>query len=175
MPESSPPIPQLYARYCIPLTVDRYELRQPVIPLPSTALATTTPATTLDVTNTDHDQILTSGVVPPHLKLFYMPKIVKNGTSYRICQFRYCEEKSEWVWMSLAQPLSYPDLTRVRPRLRIPCPSLEQKFDLEEVLDFLRTYNIRENGSYYKAAVGDDSTARGYGPKGTSAPSKACK
>ena len=104
-----------------------------------------------------------------------MPKIVKSGATYRICQFRYCEEKSDWIWMSLAQPLSYPDLTKVRPRLRIPCPTLEQKFDLEEVLDFLRTHNIRENGSYYKAGVGDDSTGRGYGPKGASAPSTSRK
>ena len=161
------------------MTIDRYELRQPIIPLPTTALATTTTSTTsttsFDANAIDHTAIMNSGDVPSHLKLFYMPKIVKDGNSYRICQFRYSEDKGSWTWMCLGQPLSYPDTTKVRPRLRIACPSVEQKFDFEEVLDFLCIYNTRENGTFYRAAIGDGSTGRGYGERGTASPSRKRK
>ena len=140
----------------------------PIIPL-STSTATTSTTTTtttppIDVNTIDHQAILASGVdVPPHLKLLYMPKVVRDGSTCRIIQLRYLKPKKKFVWMSFAQPILYPDPSREKPRLRIPAPNLTVKFDYEDMMNFTRFYNIESDGSYYRAAMGDPADARGYG------------
>ena len=167
MPESNPVVPQLIARQCIPLDVEHYVVNYPIVPLATTSDAptTTTTATTTtgDVSDVDHEAVIATGVVPPHLKLFYMPKVIREGSTCRIVQFRFLKSKNRFVWMSFAQPLLHPDPNQVKPRLRIPAPNLVAKFEVEDMMNFLRFYNIESDGSYYKAAIGDPLDARGYG------------
>ena len=107
--------------------------------------------------------MLASGNVPPHLKLFYMPKVIREGSTTRIVQFRYCKPKGKFVWMSFAQPVLDSSTPNAKPRLRIPAPNLVIKFEYEDMMNFLRFFNTESDGSYYRAAIGDPLDARGYG------------
>ena len=138
-----------------------YPILPPTTTTTTTSTTTTTPPTSVD--DIDHQAILASGVVPPHLKLLYMPKVVRDGSTSRIIQLRYSKPKNKFVWMSFGQPLLYPDPSRVKPRLRLPAPSLDVKFDYEDMMNFTRFHNIESDGSYYRAGVGDPLDARGYG------------
>ena len=69
-----------------------------------------------------------------------------------------------------AQPIRPPTTTQVHPQLRISCPSLDKKFAIEEILDFSRHFNVRPDGTYYRATVERIFDGRGYGPFGLPAP-----
>ena len=108
--------------------------------------------------------------IPPHLEPQFIPKIHRDGNSVRLCQYRYDDQQKRFVHQTLAQPLRDPTPGQINPQLRISCPTLDKKFVMEEVLDFLRFYNIRSDGSYYKATPERIHDGRGYGEKGLVAP-----
>ena len=164
MPESDPQVPHLYARNCIPVDVEHFVVNYPIIPLSTTPTTTSTTTTSFDIDDIDAQAVLASNVSPPpHLKLLFMPKVVRDGSTCRIIQLRFLKSKNKFVWMSFGQPLLYPDPSRDKPRLRLPAPSLDVKFDYEDMMNFTRFNNIESDGSYYRAAVGDPLDARGYG------------
>ena len=73
------------------------------------------------------------------------------------------------MWMHLVHPITPPTSTRDLT-FRNPSTNLEEKLEFEEIIHFLRFYNTNSDGSFYLAGVGDRSSARGYGERGTFTP-----
>ena len=166
--------PQLYARYAIPLAVDRYEIGYGVLPLP--VVSTTVPTGTATPFTPAEQQTLLACApndIPPHLAPYFIPKLVRSGNVVRLGQVRYDEDAKRYCWQVFAQPLRQPTATTVRPQLRVSCPNLDKKFPMEEIIHFTRQYNIRPNGTYYKATPERVCDGRGYGEYGKVAPTVA--
>ena len=167
--------PQLYARHAVPVTVERYEVGYGVLPLPTTATSTstaTTAGTTTPISPADQEILKNCGPddIPPHLAPYFTPKLIRDGTSVRLGQVRFDETTQRFCWQVFAQPLRMPTERTVHPQLRISCPSVDKKFDMEAIIHFTRHYNIRSNGSYYKATPERVCDGRGYGTHGAIAP-----
>ena len=187
----------LYSRYCIPLDTDAYEVGFACVPLSmsdgtsttttSATTTATTPSKPLALTAEQHSEHFQSGTVPPHLALYYAPKVVKVGTTLRVCQLRYNRSTNAVEWMCLAHALApTTSADAFKPKLRIKCASLEKKFTYEDILKFLRHYNIESDGTFYAASADTSNDAAGYtrvvtGKDGseryvtTSFPDKDCK
>ena len=123
----------------------------------------TTPAEHLALLNCSPDDI------PAHLEPQFVPKIIREGSTIRLCQYRFDEQQKEFTWQTLAQPLRDPTPSHL-VRLRISSPNLDKKWAMEEILDFLRFFNTRPDGSYYKATPEKIHDGRGYGEFGLVAP-----
>ena len=166
-------LPDLYPRYMLPLAVEKYEIKFGVLPLSSVTSTTSTPMVVSTPNTPDEHLALLHCApdnIPPHLAPQFIPKVIREGTTVRLCQYRYDEQRKEFTHQTLAQPLRDPTPGQIRPHLRISCPSLDKKFCMEEVLDFLRFYNIRSDGSFYRATPERIHDGRGYGPNGLVAP-----
>ena len=159
-----------YSRYCIPMDTDAYEIGFACVPLSMTTgtTTTTTPTTTststpLPLTADQHSEHFKAGSVPPHLALYYAPKVVKVGTTLRICQLRYNRTTNNIEWMCLAHALSpNTSVDSFKPKLRVKCPSLEKKFTCEDILNFLRYYNVESDGTFYAASIDTSNDAAGF-------------
>lgn len=159
-----------YSRYCIPLDTDAYEVGFACVPLCMSATSTSTTTTTttpapgpLPLTDEQHSAHFKSGSIPPHLALYYAPKVVKVGTTMRVCQFRYNRLTNKPEWMCLAHALA-PDTaaTTMKPKLRVKCATLDKKFTFEDLMKFLRYYNIESDGSFYAASADTRHDAAGF-------------
>ena len=164
--------PQLYARHCIPLNTGVYEVLWGVLPLPdapstSTALAS---ESSLPSTPSEHAALLSSTEIPAHIQPFFVPKLLREGNTVKLYQLRFDERQNKFCYHVLAQPLRQPTATTINPQLRLSCPSVERKFDVEDILNFLRYRNIRPDGTYYAATPETIPDGRGYGPHGNIAP-----
>ena len=168
----------LYPRYMVPVPVDRYEIKFDVIPIPttSTTTSTTTPIA-FPTTPEEHAALLNCAPedIPAHLKPQFAPKLLREGSTVRLYQWRYDEQRKAFCWQSYAQPIRPPTTTQVNPQLRITCPGLDKKFMTEEIIDFTRHYNLRPDGTYYRATPERIYDGRGYGPHGLPAPTTAGK
>ena len=163
----------LYSRYCIPVDTSAYEVGFACVPLsmttetPSTTTTATTAATTpsapLVLSDDQHSEHFKTGSVPPHLALYYAPKVVKVGTTLRICQLRFNRATNTVEWMCLAHAVApTTSVDAIKPKLRVKCSSLEKKFTHEDMLKFLRHYNIESDGSFYAASADSSNDAAGY-------------
>ena len=177
---SPPGKPQLYAKYLIP-RADEYVLDFGVLPLPTTVASTTSSTTTVSTSTTDAPAppsnvaiLLSEAPIPSHQTHFFVPKLIRDRGTVRLVHYRYDEQRKCFCWQVMAQPLREP--TSKKPSFRISCPNLDRKFDFESVFWFIRDYNIRADGTYYKACAGPVKTnCRGYGKLGTFAPDTDCK
>ena len=157
------------------MAVERFEINFGVLPsTTATASTSTLPPTSLPNTPDEHLALLNCDPndIPPHLAPQFIPKIQRDGNTVRLCQYRFDEQRKQFVHQTLAQPLRDPTPGQLHPQLRISCPTLDKKFVMEEVLDFLRFHNIRPNGTFYKATPEKIHDGRGYGEKGLVAPPK---
>ena len=156
------------------MPVERYEVKFTVIPS-STATTTTSvpPTTSLPSTPEAHLALLHCAPedIPPHLAPQFIPKVIRDGNTVRLCQYRFDEQRKEFTHQTLAQPLRDPTPTQVHQQLRISCPTLDKKLNVEELLDFLRFHNIRPDGTYYRCTPERIHDGRGYGEQGLCAPS----
>ena len=160
--------PSLVARHAIPLNMDRYEIGFGVYDPSTAATTSTTPPTmstssTLPATTSSHKEILDSGEIPDVLAPYFIPRIVRDGTTVRLIQLRFDEQQGRFCWQSLAQPLKSTTTAPVRPYLRLSCPDLISKFDYEAMLHFLRYHNTRPDGTYYVATPERLPVNTGYG------------
>ena len=164
--------PQLYARFCIPLNLGVYEVNFGVLPLDTpTTVAGVASESSLPSTTEEHAALLASTTLPPHIQPFFIPKLLREeGKTVRLYQMRFDEQQKRFRYHVLAQPLREPTAKTVKPQLRISCPSIDKKFDVENVLNFLRYYNTRSDGSYYVATPEVIPDGSGYGPYGAVAP-----
>ena len=149
-----------------------------MLPLPDATASTsttTTGATTEPISPADQEILKNCGPddIPPHLAPYFIPKLIRDSTTVRLGQVRYDETTKRYCWQVFAQPLRLPTPTTVHPQLRISCPSLDKKFDTEAIMWFTRHYNLRPDGTYYKATPERVNDARGYGPHGLIAPTTA--
>ena len=164
--------PDLYPRFIIPCAVEKYEISFKVLPPSSTTTTTsTTTPVALPQTPSEHLSLLHCDPedIPAHIAPQMIPKIIRDGNTVRLCQYRFDEQQKAFVFHTLAQPLRDPT-PGSNPQLRISCPNLDKKFEFEEILDFLRFYNLRPDGTYYRATPERIHDARGYGDKGLPAP-----
>lgn len=158
----------------IPMAVERYEIGFGVLPLPTTTTTTsTTTPTAFPTTPEEHAALLNSAYddIPTHLALQFNPKLLRDGSAVRMYQWRYDDQQRKFCWQTFAQPLRPPTTTKVNPQLRISCPGLDKKLNMDEIIHFLRYYNTRENGSYYKSTPEKMYDGHGFGPNGLTAPS----
>ena len=174
--------PQLYAKYVIPLNMDRFELGFGVHPLPSTMEAATasTSATSVATTTSSEipdftPEILDVAELPAHLAPHFAPKLIRVQNVVRLVQYRFDEQQRKFCWHTMSQPLRDPSATIAKPSFRISCPHLDRKFDFESVFWFLRHYNVRKDGTYYRATPETIADGRGYGKHGAIAPDTECK
>ena len=167
--------PQMFAKYMIPDNQDRYELGFGVVPLSDTVSATTSTTSTTTTTTTAPSipdftpDILDVSELPAHLAPFFAPKLIRVQKVVRVVQYRYDEQQKKFCWHVMSQPLREPSLV-AKPAFRISCPSLDRKYDFESVFWFLRHYNIRKDGSYYRATPETIPDGKGFGEHGTFAP-----
>ena len=167
----------------LPLNSDRFEIGFGVVPLPtvteptpSTSTSTTSVATTPEIAIPDFTpDILDCENLPAHLETHFAPKLVRVQNVVKMVQYRFDEQQKKFCWHVLKQPLREPATTMVKPAFRISCPNLDKKFDFESVFWFLRHFNIRRDGSFYRASPEVIPPSRGYGERGTFAPSTDCK
>ena len=164
----------MYPRHIVPVAVERYEIGFGVLPLPpaTTTTSTTTP-TTLPTTPDEHSALLNSDYddIPPHVALQFVPKLLRDGSTVRMYQWRYDEQQRKFCWQTFAQPIRPPTTTQVHPQLRISCPGLDKKYSVEDTIQFCRHYNIRQDGTFYRATPEKIHDGRGYGPNGLPSPS----
>lgn len=143
-------------------------------PLPSTTSTTTptTVATTNPISPADQELLKTCGPddIPSHLAHYFTPKLIRDGNTVRLCQVRFDEATQRYCWQVFAQPLRMPTEKTVHPQLRISCPSLDKKFDMEAIIHFTRHRNLRADGTYYKATPERIMDGKGYGKHGLVAP-----
>ena len=161
--------PQLYAKHVVPVNQDRYEVGFGVVPLPTTSTTTTATTSTTTIPTFTPD-ILDVDELPAHLVPFFAPKVIRVQNTVRLVQYRFDEQQKDFCWQTMSQPLREPSTTIAKPAFRISCPNLDKKFDFESVFWFLRHYNIRKDGTYYKATPETVCDARGYGKYGSLAP-----
>ena len=133
-------------------------------PSTTTTTATTTPVSRpLTLTDAEHSAHFKSGSIPPHLTLYYAPKVVKVGSTLRVCQYRYNRTTNSTEWMCLAHALApNTPADSFKPKLRVKCTSLEKKFTYEDFMKFLRFYNIESDGTFYAASADSSNDAAGY-------------
>ena len=166
-------LPALYPRYIVPVAVERYEINYDVIPLPSTTptTSTTTPIA-FPTTTEEHVALLNCDPesIPTHLAPQFAVKLLRNGNTVRLYQWRFDDQQKRFCWHTFAQPIRPPTTTTINPQLRISCPGLDKKFSMEEIIDFGRYFNIRSDGSFYRATPVRIYDGRGYGPHGLPAP-----
>ena len=168
--------PQLFARFCIPVNQDVYEFNSTVVPLSTTTSTTTTSTSastqsvSLPSTSAEHLELLHCEEIPAHIAPYFIPKVIREGTVVKLVQYRYDAQRKAFCWHVLAQPLREPKPGQTKPQLRLTCPNLDKKFTIEEVLDFLRYFNINSDGSYYKATPEVFHPGRGFGKRGDFAP-----
>ena len=130
----------------------------------------------MDNTTDAHKELLASETVPEHIKPFLIPKLVREGSTVRLVQYRFDERQQRFCWQSLAQPVNPSSTSSIRPYLRLPCPSIESKHDFEEILWFLLHHNTRPDGTYYIAVpAGTVPPSRGYGSRSEYSPTTECK
>ena len=166
-------LPDQYPRYIVPVAVERYELKYDVLPLPTTSTATsTTTLTDAPTTPEEHVALLNSDPesIPPHLALQFTPKLLRDGSTVKLYQWRFDDQQGKFCWQAFAQPIRPPTTTQVNPQLRISCPGLDKKFCFEALLDFTRYHNIRSDGTFYRATPERIYDGRGYGPDGLPSP-----
>ena len=166
-------LPDLYPRYMVPVAVERYEIGYGVLPLPSTTTTTTTSTPLVAPTTVDeHLALLNSDpdTIPPHLALQFQPKLLRDGQTVKLFQWRFDEQQKKFCWQVFAQPIRPPTTTQVHPQLRISCPNLDKKYTFEDVIHFTQVYNLRPDGTYYRATPCRVADGRGYGPDGLPSP-----
>lgn len=157
----------------VPVAVERYEINYGVLPLPSTTTTTsTTTPLAAPTTPEEHLALLNCDpeAIPPHLALQFTPKLLRDGTTIKLYQWRFDEQQKKFCWQAFAQPIRPPSTTQINPQLRISCPGLDKKFSLEEIIDFTRHYNLRADGTFYRATPERIYDGRGYGPHGLTSP-----
>lgn len=159
------------------MAVERYEIGYGVLPLPTTSTTSTTTGSAVPFSPAEQEMLLhcSSGEIPPHLAPYFIPKLVRDGSTVRLGQVRFDETTKKFCWQVFAQPLRAPTATTIRPQLRISCPNMDKKFTMEDIIHFTRHYNIRSDGSFYKATPEKLGVSNGYGEYGTLAPTMSGK
>ena len=160
------------------MAVEKYEIGFTVLPSTTASTTTsTTPPLAMPTTPEEHLALLhcDPNDIPPHIAPQFIPKIIRDGNTVRLCQYRFDDQRKQFVHQTLAQPIQEPSPGQRFLHTRISCPSLDKKEDVEEVLDFLRFHNIRSDGTYYRATPERIHDGRGYGEKGLTAPPTECK
>ena len=125
----------------------------------------------------DYMEHYRTGDVPRHLTILYEPKVIKVGQTRHMVQFRYEPTKKQFVWKIFNRPIIrnasnvpslYPsrhsvDMSRVNLDLNRPvCIGYEDGEKIwtttyqlmEDVVSFLKWYDIDANGKIYAAVPG---------------------
>ena len=153
------------------MAVERYEIGYGVLPLPAATTSVPT-GTTTPFTSAEQQTLLSCAPdeIPPHLAPYFIPKLIRTGSTVRLGQVRYDETTKRYCWQVFAQPMRAPTATTVKPQLRVSCPNLDKKFTMEDIIHFTRHYNLRPDGTYYKATPERVCDGKGYGEFGEVAP-----
>lgn len=152
--------------------MDVYEVNFGVLPLNTpTTDAGVASESSLPTTAEGTAALMTSAEIPVHIQPFFVPKLLREGGTVRLYQMRYDEQQKRFRYHMLAQPLREPTAKTVKPQLRISCPNIDKKFNMEDIINFLRYYNTRSDGSYYPGTPEIVPPDHGYGEYGSIAPS----
>ena len=120
----------------------------------------------------DHLEHFRSGKVPRHLTILYEPKTIKVGNKRHMVQFRYCPTKKKFCWKIFNRPLirnaartEHPIVDLSRTGLDLDEVVILGREDgeivwttklcvMEDVMNFLKYYDVDSNGKIYVAVPG---------------------
>ena len=141
---------------------------QPKLQLPFFAMTKFTDVNVdVDVAHMDYYR---TGTVPTHHKIYYEPKVIKIRNTNHMVMYRYDADSGRMRWKILRRPLirnrtdrHTVDLSRVNIDLNKPVLFdivdgekvwTTQLCQMEDVLSWLRYYDISRSGKLYAAVPG---------------------
>ena len=140
----------------------------PTLVLPYFAMTKFTD-TRVDV-DVDHLEHYRAGKVPVHLTILYEPKIIKVGSKRHMVQFRYCPDSKKFRWKMFNRPIIRNRSTRhtvdmVDSDIDLSKPVVFGRengdviwtttlCNMEDVISFLKYYDITSDGFIYAAVPG---------------------
>ena len=141
---------------------------QPKLKLPFFAMTKFTDVrVNVDISHMDY---YWTGTVPAHHKIYYEPKVIKVRNTNHMVMYRYDADSGRMRWKILRRPLirnrtdhHTVDLSRVNLDLDKPVPWgfengekvwTNQHCRMEDVLSWLRYYDITRDGKLYAAVPG---------------------